>query len=256
MSWNERERNPVCCSYMQLYDCPEVGFSFDISILPNLPGRRVGSLGSFLCIIKTCLGLRHVHSKVFLGAGRHQYSNCIAFTSKPCIDPKCWFVGSQNCSSHGRRDAESSTQKPFLMVSPFSPKRDRRLGKFWLALPLVIVYSTSLSRNFAAPSFRGIRASQLRRSALSPVITAWQVQQERDREYDELLRGGFSKEKMLLHCTAIDFWCFLIVPSRSLLARMPLHNSQESNRIRLSNPNLQCRWCSTLSYCRPEVWFL
>ena len=54
--------------------------------------------------------------------------------------------------------------------------------------------------NFAAPRFRGTRrqGEPLSRNALSPVIQAWQLQQERDREYDELLRGGFSKEKMLL----------------------------------------------------------
>ena len=32
----------------------------------------------------------------------------------------------------------------------------------------------------------------------SPVIEAWKMQAERDKEFDELLRGGFSKDKMCL----------------------------------------------------------
>ena len=76
---------------------------------------------------------------------------------------------------------------------------------------------------FAAPRFRGTRLGQgrqgrqedpLSRNALSPVIQAWQLQQERDREYDELLRGGFSKEKMLLGwesmsgCLSLILFCW------------------------------------------------
>ena len=96
--------------------------------------------------------------------------------------------------------------------SPLSPLR---LGKL-LVLSLCVLLATWLADGrtdglpFAAPRFRGTRLGQgpqgpqgrredlLSRNALSPVIQAWQLQQERDREYDELLRGGFSKEKMSL----------------------------------------------------------
>lgn len=91
-----------------------------------------------------------------------------------------------------------------------SPVSLLRLGKL-LVLSLCVLLPTwladgrSTSDPFAAPRFRGTRLGQgrqgrredpLSRNALSPVIQAWQLQQERDREYDELLRGGFSKEKM------------------------------------------------------------
>ena len=46
------------------------------------------------------------------------------------------------------------------------------------------------------------RSTILRRDAQngrhSPVIEAWKMQAERDKEFDELLRGGFSKDKMCL----------------------------------------------------------
>lgn len=102
--------------------------------------------------------------------------------------------------------------------SPVSPLR----GKL-LVLSLCVLLPTWLARStspFAAPRFRGTRLGQgrqedpLSRNALSPVIQAWQLQQERDREYDELLRGGFSKEKMLLGwesmsgCFSLNLFCW------------------------------------------------
>lgn len=89
---------------------------------------------------------------------------------------------------------------------------------------------------FAAPRFRGTRLGQgrqgrqedpLSRNALSPVIQAWQLQQERDREYDELLRGGFSKEKMLLGwgsmggCFSLILFCWFSCVALHALTLQP-----------------------------------
>ena len=58
-----------------------------------------------------------------------------------------------------------------------------------------------------SPKFTNLRfhrtSTILRRDAQnygrhSPVIEAWKMQAERDKEFDELLRGGFSKDKMCL----------------------------------------------------------
>jgi len=95
--------------------------------------------------------------------------------------------------------------------SPVSP-----LGKLLVLSLCVLLPWLARSTPFAAPRFRGTRLGQgrqedpLSRNALSPVIQAWQLQQERDREYDELLRGGFSKEKMLLGWESMS-GCFSLI---------------------------------------------
>ena len=90
-----------------------------------------------------------------------------------------------------------SNASNFVMVSP------RRLLKLAALSFLVFLLQSIISilpPLFTAP--RGSRAPQRRlvSRAASPVIEAWLVQQERDSEYDELLRDGFSRDKMLLVC--------------------------------------------------------
>ncbi|CAJ1453574.1 unnamed protein product [Effrenium voratum] len=88
------------------------------------------------------------------------------------------------------------------MVSP------RRLIQFLLVLftaGLVLpgrlrgsAFSVPYSNAHALRGGRWIpgRCAKGLRLSASPIVEAWLLQQERDKEYDELLRGGFSKEKM------------------------------------------------------------
>ena len=86
------------------------------------------------------------------------------------------------------------------MVSP------RRLIQFLLVLftaGLVLpgrlrgsAFSVPYSNAHALRGGRWIpgRCAKGLRLSASPIVEAWLLQQERDKEYDELLRGGFSKD--------------------------------------------------------------
>lgn len=77
-----------------------------------------------------------------------------------------------------------------------SPRRLLKLAALSFLVFLLQSIISILPPLFTAP--RGSRAPQRRlvSRAASPVIEAWLVQQERDSEYDELLRDGFSRDKM------------------------------------------------------------